>query len=272
MAPPLVKKDGEKGQKMKQTDSRTMAHINLFGVLGALPSLCELSQDARDVIAGKTISVGIDVKGGPAGVLHFEDGKMRVTEGCGKCDIKLPFGSPEKFNGMIDGTVTPIPSKGFLKLGFLLGPFIKLTDLLSKYLRPTKEDLANEQFYRTSTLLMFHVITGAVAQIGNEDKVGRASASYIVDGNVRMAITEEGKVLTAAHIAAKDHHLTTVHTDTEAPMSYMEFEGVRNARGLFDGVASSFTLICDGKLRMGGMISQLDNINRILDRVGLYLA
>jgi hypothetical protein len=119
---------------------------------------------------------------------------------------------------------------------------------------------------------MFHVITGAVAQIGNEDKVGKASASYIVDGNVRMAITEGGEVLTAAHIVAKDHRLTTVHTDTDAPMSLMEFEGVHNARGLFDGVASSFTLICDGKLRMGGMISQLDNVNRILDRVGLYLA
>lgn len=257
---------------MKQTDTKTMAYINLFGVLGALPSLCELSQEARDIISGKTISIGIEVKGGPAGVLHFEDGKMRVTQGCDKCDIKLPFGSAEKFNGMIDGTVTPIPSKGFTKIGFLLGPFIKLTDLLSKYLRPTEEDLKDEQFFRTSTLLMFHVITGAVAQIGNEDKVGRASASYIVDGNIRMAITEGGVVLTAAHIAAKDHRLTTVHTDTDAPMSYMEFEGVHNARGLFDGVASSFTLICDGKLRMGGMISQLDNVNRILDRVGLYLA
>ena len=257
---------------MKQTDTRTMSFINLFAILGALPSLCELSDEARAIIAGKKISVGIEVKGGPAGVLHFEDGKMRVTEGCGKCDIKLPFGSPEKFNGMIDGTVTPIPSKGFTKLGFLLGPFTKLTDLLSKYLRPTEEDLKDEQFYRTSTLLMFHVITGAVAQIGNEDKVGRASASYIVDGNVRMAITEGGEVQTAAHIVAKDHRLCTVHTDTNAPMSYMEFEGVRNARGLFDGVASSFTLICDGKLRMGGMISQLDNVNRILDRVGLYLA
>ncbi len=257
---------------MRQTDARTMSFINLFAVLGALPSLCELSDEAREIIAGKTISLGIEVKGGPAGVLHFDNGRITVTEGCGKCDIKLPFKNPEKFNGMIDGTVTPIPSKGFTKIGFLLGPFIKLTDLLSKYLRPSEEDLKDEQFYRTSTLLMFHVITGAVSQIGNEDKVGKASASYIVDGNVRMAITENGEVLTAAHIAAKDHRLTTVHTDTDAPMSLMEFEGVHNARGLFDGVASSFTLICDGKLRMGGMISQLDNINRILDRVGLYLA
>ncbi len=257
---------------MRQTDERTMAFINLFAVLGALPTLCELSGDARAIIADKTISLGIDVKGGPAAVLHFDHGKVRVTESMGKCDIRLPFRSPEKFNGMIDGTVTPIPSHGLTKIGFLLGPFIKLTDQLSRYLRPSEQDLKDEDFFRLSTLLMFHVITGAVAQIGNEDKVGRASASYIVDGNIRMAITENSQTLTSAHIVAKDHRLYTVHTDTDHPMSYMEFEGVRNARGLFDGVASSFTLICDGKLRMAGMISQLDNVNRILDRVGLYLA
>ena len=254
------------------TDAKTLAYINLHAILGSIPYLCELDERARELIKNEKISLGFRVKGGPSGALCFADGKAWFADDCDSCNIILPFGSPEKFNGMIDGTVTPIPSKGFTKLGFLLGPFTKLTDLLSKYLRPTEEDLKDEQFYRTSTLLMFHVITGAVAQIGNEDKVGRASASYIVDGNVRMAITEGGEVQTAAHIVAKDHRLCTVHTDTNAPMSYMEFEGVRNARGLFDGVASSFTLICDGKLRMGGMISQLDNVNRILDRVGLYLA
>ena len=257
---------------MRQTDPKTMAFINLFAVFGALPTLCEMSDEARATIVGKRVSMGISVKGGPEGTLHFDDGKITVTEGCDKCDIKLPFSSPEKFNGMIDGTVTPIPSKGFTKIGFLLKNFIPLTDILSRYLRPSEDDLKDEIFYRTSTLLMFHVITGAVAQIGNEDKVGRASASYIVDGNVRMAITEGEKVITAAHIVAKNHRLNTIHTDTDCPMSLMEFDGVHNARGLFDGVASSFTLICDGKLRLGGMISQLDNINRILDRVGLYLA
>lgn len=257
---------------MKQTDQRTLAFINLFAILGALPTLCELSDEARATVAGKRVSIGIAVKDGPCGTLHFDDGKVIVTEGCDKCDIKLPFSSPEKFNGMIDGTVTPIPSKGLTKIGFLLKSFIPLTDILSRYLRPSEDDLKDETFYRTSTLLMFHVITGAVAQIGNEDKVGRASASYIVNGNVRMAITEGERVLTAAHIVAKDHRLTTIHTDTDAPMSQMEFDGVHNARGLFDGAASSFTLICDAKLRLGGMISQLDNVNRILDRVGLYLA
>ncbi len=257
---------------MKQTDQRTLAFINLFAVFGALPTLCELSEEARATIAGKRVSIGIAVKGGPAGTLRFRDGAVDVVAGCDKCDIKLPFFSPEKFNGMMDGTVTPIPSKGFTKIGFLLKNFIPLTDILSRYLRPSEDDLKDEKFYRISTLLMFRVITGAVSQIGNEDKVGRASAGYIVDGNIRMAITENGVPVIAAHIVAENHRLTTVSADTDSPMSQMEFEGIHNARGLFDGIASSFTLICDGKLRMNGMISQLDNINRILDRVGLYLA
>lgn len=257
---------------MKNLDTKTLSYINLFAIFGAIPKLCELDESARALIADKNISMGVSVKGGPAGVLRFAGGKVSLEAGEGACDIKLSFAAPEKFNGMIDGTVTPIPSKGLLKVGFLLKTFVPLTDILSRYLRPSEDDLKNDEFFRISTILLFHVITGAVAQIGNHDRIGRASASYIVDGNVRMLITEGGETVAAAHIAAKDNVLTTVPTDTDKAMSLMQFEGIRNARGLFDGVASSFTLICDGKLKMQGMVSQLDNVNRILDRVALYLA
>ena len=257
---------------MKNLDAKTLSYINLFAIFGAIPKLCELDERARALIADKKITMGISVKDGPCGALCFDCGVVTLRTGESACDIKLAFSTPEKFNGMIDGTLTPIPSKGLLKVGFLLKTFVPLTDLLSRYLRPTEEDLKDEAFYRISTVLMFHVITGAVAQIGNHDRIGRASASYIVDGNVRMVITEGGQAVAAAHIQAKDSVLTTVPTDTDAAMSVMQFEGIRNARGLFDGVASSFTLICDGKLKMQGMISQLDNVNRILDRVALYLA
>lgn len=68
---------------------------------------------------------------------------------------------------MIDGTVTPIPRKGFTRIGFLTGTFIKLTDILTRYLRPSAEDLVDEHFFEVSTTLMLYVIAGAVAQIGN---------------------------------------------------------------------------------------------------------
>ncbi len=258
---------------LKQTDARTLSFINLYAILGgALPALCREVPEARALIAGQNIRVGFVVRGGPAAVLVFRDGEVTMEPGEGKCDIRLPFRTPEKFNGMMDGTVTPIPSHGFTRIKFLTGPFMRLTDCLTRYLKPTAEDLQNEDFFRAGTIVMFQLIMGAVAQIGNEDKIGRSSAGYIVDGNIRMAITEEGSVVTAAHIVAKDHRLTTIPTDTDNAMSEMEFEGLRDARALFDGEASSFTLICDRKLRMRGMISQLDNINRILDRVALYLA
>ena len=44
------------------------------------------------------------------------------------------------------------------------------------------------------------------------------------------------------------------------------------ARDLFDGVINAIAAVGLGQVRIGGMISQIDNINRILDRVSVYLA
>lgn len=154
-------------------DQKTLAYINLFGILGALGKLAELDDAARALLTGiKPISLGIAVSGGPHATLRFADGGCVQTEGVDRCDIKLAFSTAEKFNGMIDGTVTPIPRKGFTHIGFLTGTFVKLTDILTRYLRPSAEDLADERFFEVSTTLMLYVIAGAVAQIGNHDEVG----------------------------------------------------------------------------------------------------
>ena len=163
------------------TDQRTMAFINLHAVLGTIPYLCELDENAKKLIEGENTSLAFSVKGGPCGTLIFEDGKCRFVRGCKDSKIKLPFSSPEKFNGMIDGTVTPIPSKGFLKIGFLLKKFMPLTDILSSYLRADEKALEDPEFFEKSTKLMLHLIASAIAQIGNTDKVGHASASYITE-------------------------------------------------------------------------------------------
>ncbi len=250
------------------TDARTMAFINLHAVLGSIPFLCELDDGARELIKGKKVTIGFDVKGGPSGRLIFDGEGCSFAQGCDPCNVKLPFSSPEKFNGMIEGTVTPIPSKGFTKIGFLTGPFMKLTDILSSYLSAEKEKLADPVFFEKSTVLMLHLIASAIAQIGNEDKVGKASASYIVDGTVKLAIGDE----LAVGIEAKDHRLTAIHSAPEKCMSFMRFEDIKLARALFDGEVNAVACVGEGKVRIGGMISQIDNINRILDRVALYLA
>ena len=169
-------------------DQRALAYVNLFAVLGAIPKLCELDVEAKKLIEGANISIGFAVKDGPKGTLTFKDGVAKMEEGLNKPIIKIPFNTSEKFNGMIDGTVLPIPCKGFLHIGFLLKKFTALTDILTKYLRADKEALKDEEFFNKSTELMLNVIANAVAQLANNDKVSMSSASYIVDGKIALNI------------------------------------------------------------------------------------
>lgn len=249
-------------------DERVLAHCNLFAVLGSIPTLLELDSDAKKLVEGKKVSIGFAVKEGPEGTLDFKDGRAEMREGTKGCSIKLYFSSCAKFNGMIDGTAMPLPVSGFHHLGFLLGAFMKLTDILSAYLRPDEEKLKNREFFEKSTVLMLHVIAGAIAQIGNTDKVGMFSASNIVDGDIRLGIGDD----IAVGVNAKDHRLTALHTAPGDCFSEMKFADLDVARDLFDGKINAVAAVGEGKVRICGMISQIDNVNRILDRVSLYLA
>lgn len=251
------------------TDAKTLAYINLYAIFGSLENLCALDEDASALLTNKKpITIGIEVKGGPSATITFKNGKCRMEDGIGPCDIKLPFSSCEKFNGMIDGTVTPIPSKGFKHIGFLLKDFIKLTDQLTRYLRPDPEDLKDKRFFDISTSLMFYTIAVAIAQIGNNDEIGKFSAHHMVDGDILMSIKGGPK----ATIMVKNHRLLTVKKATDNPRALMEFSSIELARDLFDGKVNSVACVGEGKIAMGGMISMVDNMNRILDLVGLYLA
>jgi hypothetical protein len=128
-------------------DAVTLAYINMYGILGALRDLCALSPEAQALAADeslpgkKPVRVGFAVKDGPAMTLAFGGGNCGMENGAERCGIKLPFGNCGKFNGLIDGTVTPFPSKGFTKLKFLTGNFVRLTKILEDYLRPAPDAL-----------------------------------------------------------------------------------------------------------------------------------
>ena len=51
----------------------------------------------------------------------------------------------------------------------------------------------------------------------------------------------------------------------------MEFANIDLAYGLFTGTVSTIAELCKGNIYMAGMISMVDNLNRILDRVSVYL-
>ena len=129
-------------------DERVLAYCNLLAVLGSIPKLLELDDAARALVEKKKISIGFSVKDGPSGTVFIDNGKAEMREGTKGCSIKLYFSSCAKFNGLIDGTATPLPVSGFQHLGFHLGGFTKLTDLLSAYLRPEPENESTDALQR----------------------------------------------------------------------------------------------------------------------------
>lgn len=254
---------------LTKTDSKTMAYVNLFAVLGTLENLCELVQEAKDLLKGKPpISIGFEVKDGPSATLLFADGSCSIKEGCSACTIKLPFSSCDKFNKFIEGTVTPIPSKGFTKISFLLKTLVPLTDIMAKYLKPTKEDLKNVTFRDISTKLTLYTAAAAIAQVGNYDKSGELSASLMPDGDIAINVANSIGVT----VKVKNHKLTTIKKLCENPRAIMEFSSLEIAGQLLSGEVSAMACICSGSISMCGMLNMIDNMNRILDRVGQYLS
>ncbi|MGN0570710.1 MAG: hypothetical protein ACI4K9_00855 [Candidatus Fimenecus sp.] len=252
------------------TDSRTLAYINLYAVLGTLENLCELDSKAKEILAEmkKPVSVCFDVKGGPAATIKFTKNGCRMEDGKQPCDIYIPVASCDKFNGIINGTVTPIPAKGFTKIGFLLKTFTALTDRLTELMQPTAEALKDPAFFDLSTTLTFYTISVALSQIGNQDEIGKASASYMLDGEISFLI-KDGP---AATLRVKDNHLVTVKQKSANPRAIMQFDNMQLANDLFNGKINAMECIGKGTVEIRGMLSMVDNMNRILDRVALYLA
>ncbi|MDR1785858.1 MAG: hypothetical protein LBR23_05260 [Spirochaetaceae bacterium] len=255
-------------------DTLTLSWVNMFGILGALEDLCALSPEAHALIQDsalpgkRPLRLGFAVKDGPAMTLSFAGGVCKAEEGCGPVDIKLPFSTPEKFNGMIDGTSTPFPSRGFTKLGFLTGAFVKLTKILETYLRPEKAALEDPVFFEAGTTVMLFLIVNALAQIGNHDPIGQFTASNIVDGTVALSIAGGPR----GALVIKDHRLTATRVIPEHYHALMEFADMKLARALFDGQVSALACVGRGLITMKGNLGMLDNVNRLLDRAAVYLA
>lgn len=252
-------------------EQKALAYANMYGVLGTLENLCELDSKAKEILKEikKPVSVCFDVKDGPCRTFNFNNNECKITEGSGGCNCKMYFSSPEKFNLMISDSKPGIPVKGVVTLlKFLIGPFTKLTDRLEELLRPSEEALRDRAFFEESTLLTLYTIVGAISGLANSDSIAMISAGNTVDGDVSLGI----KDMVSVTVRVKDGYFTTIKKPAENPRAIMEFADIDLAYGLFGGKVSTINEMCKGNIRLAGVLSMVDNINRILDRVSLYLS
>ncbi|MEG0291942.1 MAG: hypothetical protein RR495_04950 [Anaerovoracaceae bacterium] len=246
---------------------KSLAYINMFAILKNLENLCEIDPKAKEIATRTTpISLSFNVTDGPAATFTFGDGKCVCTEGA-TGQIKLKCKSVQMFNEVIDGKASPKPYGGFTKIKFALNEFGVLTDTLSSYLQATDEALKDRKFFEDSTKMMFYLVAYAIAAIGNYDDIGKVTAGKLPNGSISMGI-EGGPY---AEIVVKDGKMETFARQAQNPRAYMIFKDYDLARGLFEGTVDAMSGIATGDIVMKGYIPMIDNLNKLLGRVEIYL-
>lgn len=250
---------------------RAKAFTNFYAAMGTLDKYVELVPEAKEIAKQTNIVVRFKVEDGPDGIIIFEDGTVQVIPYDGrKADIVLPCKSPEFFNAVVDGKASPLPQlPGILKaLKFMVkptAPFNVLTKGMTDVMRRT--EFKNEEEKRVTTILSFYAMVSGIAQVGNEDNIAQYAMNRIVDGEVSVGIRD----ICYATLIKKDGKLTAVKAKSERPRSFMTFADIDTAYGLISGQVDAMTCISKGTLETAGHMLMLDNVNKILNRVPMYL-
>ncbi|SEI84346.1 hypothetical protein [Demequina mangrovi] len=255
---------------LTDTDPAVLARINMHAVLGALVVLAERAPEAPPLLAAvdRPMLVRLRVPGLPPRELRFASDGVSASAQGDESLVTLAFTSPAHLNAMVDGHRQPIPIAGPAGLAFLTKVFAPLADLLGRYLKPSEEGLADPAFRATSALLTLHVAIAAVAQVANADRSGRFSAALIPDGEIGVEVGDGHEL----RLVALDHALTFEPAPASSPArAVLAFRDLDVAGDVLAGRASALACIGDGSMSMRGFIPMIDNVSRILDRVGHYL-
>jgi hypothetical protein len=248
-------------------DQLTLARVNVFALLRCLEELPAHDEEARKVTAGKAETVQLSVGGMGKARLVVGDGRIQFLPGPGRCSILLWFPRPENLNAMFAGTGNPIPLKGLTKLSWLKGPFTRLTDRLSFYLKTTPERLQDPAYRTANAALSLCAAAYAVVEVGNNDRYGKLNAARMADGELRMAAAggpDLGLIVEGGRLRCR-------RGASPRPRARMEFVDLESAGAMLRGELDSYTAIGQERLVLGGYVPLLDNLNKILGLVPRYL-
>lgn len=248
-------------------DDRVRAAINLEAVFGALPTLADLVPEAREILSRCDSETTLTLRA-PGGLhARYTFGPGGIRSGPGASGPTLVFTSAGHVNKVIDGASQPIPVAGPRGIRFLTKVFTPLTALLDEYLQPEPQRLDDAEFREINTLLTLEVVAGALSVVANRDESGRFSAEHMPDGVIDLQVGDDKTY----RFAVKDAHVSRVTPAASAPTAVLRFADLGVAGDVLSGRESSLACVSDGRISMSGFIPLIDNLNRILDRVGAYL-
>jgi len=251
-------------------ESMLKAYLNLHAVLQNLEDLVKLDEEMAQLIKDWELTVEFSVRGGPEAFLEFKKGVCRHGPNAHENPtVKLYFTSAGHLNRMFDGKATPIPLKGFLRLGFLKREFAQLTNRLTYYLRPELGKLDDESYLKPNTVLTLQTALYAVKVLAMLEPTSKEIAAHIPAGVLEVEVLPAGPCL---RLAFERSGISVAKGAAKCPMAKMAFKDYRVVHALLTGKLDGFLAVANGDVALQGQLPMVDNLNLILDRVPRYLA
>ncbi|RJO64097.1 MAG: hypothetical protein C4523_18900 [Myxococcales bacterium] len=250
-----------------------LANLHLYAVLPRLQELVKLDPDARKLAGEMKSAIRFAVRGGPSVLLKFSGGAVSVTrdrrEGC---DIGLYFTSPQKLNKMFLGqSVVPIPylgsPGGLTRLGDLKR-FTKLTEIMTRYLKPSAHDMNDPEFRARHVEMGLMVGIAGAGVIGESDPMMARTVKKLRDGTLLVNVKPVGP---KAHVVVKGGRITALNGPIDTPSGTIEIKDLDTAVALLANKLDTFAAVGACDLRIFGLIPLADEFSALMDRVGLYL-
>jgi hypothetical protein len=257
------------GLKQATVAERVTAHMHLHAVLPRLGDLIRLDAEARELARGLRLSLDFVVLGGPRAHVAFDDGRFEHGPGrAGFPALGLVFPSCRRLNRMFAGEkILPIPAGGLHQLP-RVKRFEALTARLTRYLKPSAEDLADPGFRARHVELALLTGLDAACQVGLHDPAAARIMPALHDGVIQFRV-HGGP---SAHVRIEQGRLRASAGEAPAPTATLVLKDLDFAAALIRGEVDAFSAVGATDIRMHGDLFMADEFNALFDRVGLYLS
>jgi len=254
--------------KPPRIEDRILADMHLYAVLPRLEELVRLDKEAGELARSLDMTVEFQARGGPRVLIEFAGGSVRSSRD-GRSDVGLFFLSCEQLNRMFQGEdVTPIPFKGFTKIG-RLDTLTRLTEIMTGYLKPSEDDMKDDDFRRKHVEMSLMVGLAASGVVADLDRKAQRLVKGLHDGTIQYSIPPDGP---HAYVSISNGTVRAFNGIVPNPSTSIEIRDVDLAAGLIAGKVDTFAANGSGDIKASGDLALADEFNGLFDRVGLYLS
>jgi hypothetical protein len=251
--------------------SYILANLHLHAVLPRLEELVKLDDEAQFIARQMKLKVRFKVRKGPSELVEIADGVVRTSsDPQANADLGLLFLNCDQLNNLfMDKRAIPIPYKGLTQLR-QMPRFSKLTELLTRYMKPAEADLKDPAFKKKHVEMALMTGLAGAAEIAKYDRKMEKVVDRLPWGTVQFSVLPDGPHAFVS--VGKDKKILVRNGTAAEPTANLDINGVDMAAGVLAGTVDTFAAVGREDLRATGLLSLIDELNALLDRVGSFLA